>query len=172
MQTTLSLLALLLVMLLSVQSFHIVNRTERQIVLNEISTQLTGVGVEVIERVGSTLYDANTAGGIVISSIDSLTSTSDFGPGMTSCEYDPASANSCAAVEQFDGLTLSVDRDGITYDVSIGVSYFDESSNIVTSNKKFAKQVQVSISNPNLYISEPDNPMVVTMARIVTYSPF
>ena len=172
MQTTLSLLALLLVMFLSVQSFQIVNRTERQIVLNEISTQLTGVGVEVIERVGTSLFDQSTAGGIIVTSVDSLTATIDFGPGTPACDYDPSSATQCVAVEQFDGLNLTINREGIVYDVSIGVSFYDIMTNSTTTTKTFAKQIEVNISNPNLYISTPDNLLQVNMARIYTYSPF
>jgi len=172
MQTTLSLLALLLVMFLSVQSFQIVNRTERQIVLNEISTQLTGVGVEVIERVGTSLFDQKTAGGVIISSIDSLTASSDFGPGLPACEYESSSAIRCTAIEQFDGLNLTINREGVEYDVSIGVSFYDNTSNSTTTNRTFAKQVEVTISNPNLYITTPDNLLQVNMARIYSYSPF
>ncbi len=179
MQTSLSLLSLLLVMLLSLQSFQIITRTERQIYLNELETQLTGVGVQVIERIGTSLFDISTDGGIEVTSLDSLAASIDFG-GL--CDYELTAGSPCKAIEQFHGKDIIIDRMGLIYNVGIDISYVRVDTLIVgsdstftmtpTSTKRWAKQVSVNISNPNVWVTDPTNPLVVNMGRIYSYSPF
>ncbi len=165
MQTLYALLAMALVALLSLTVASSSRRSSQRMAVSEVSTQASGVAIDVIEQIARAPFDVATDTSKVsvwppVSSAAGLTAEADFG----GCAY----FNTCESVEEFDGVTFDYTRDGFTYGVSIVVRYVDEDNpNYQTGSQTFAKQVTVDIASPHLQIGAA--PAVLRMQRVITY---
>lgn len=171
-------LALALVMILSMNVQRGTGQTQRDQALNEITTLMTGVGTEVLDRVGSGHFDLYNAartsdttsvflcGRLTELQKDRLRPYSEFGTDDVHCpDYE-----NCSYIEGYHGLTHTVSRDGFDYDVTIRVRYYNDEAPADTTTPSFAKEVIVTIGNPYLYLGDdPTETLDVTMSRVFTY---
>lgn len=145
--------------------------TAQQQTFNEVATQLTGVGIEVLEHIArdSVYFDRHAfdfrsvppaCGRIDSTQIALFADPAAFG-GQT--------YTGSRFIEGFHGLKETIDRDGLEYEVGITVRYVDEVTHVVSSTETFAKEVLLDITNPYLHLGDPDNPVTVRMSRVFTY---
>ena len=171
MQVLYAFIAMLLVALLSLTLQRGMHSTERRQIVNEISTQLVGVGIDAIEFVGRHPFDSevDTNDAVVkakgfpyVSDATELTASGSFG----GC----ADYYACGDMDDYDGMTVSMNVDGLEYEVSIEVRYVQDSNPDNTSAvQTFSKEVRLEISSPYLYLSNPSNPLTVVVARVYSY---
>lgn len=167
MQALYGILAMAIVAILSLTVMRASRSTEHSMVLNEVTTQASGVGVDVLEAIGRLPFDSKTDTLKVtkipaVESADELTGPGSFG----GC----ASFSDCEDIDDFDGLTTTRALDGFEYDVEIDVRYVVEASPGTYSGvNTFAKEVRVLITNPYIHFGDPSNPLTVEMRRVFTY---
>ncbi len=166
MQVFYALIAMLLLALLSLTLQRGTHSAERRQIVNEMTTQLVGVGIDVVEHIGRQPFDSQTDSNKVatvppVTNANQLTPKGSFG-GCT--DY-----NSCEDVDDFDGLAITRIVDGLQFDVQIEVNYVDE---LTPDNQPgyntFAKEVRLTISSPYLYITK-STPVSVQIARVIAY---
>lgn len=140
-------------------------RSDLRMTVNEVSTQASGVAVDVIEHISRLPFDAKTDTSKVfvwppVTSPAALTSEGSFG----GC----VSYGACESIEEFDGFTFPVIRDGFRYDVTVDVVYvLEDNPSTYSATQTYAKQVTVSVASPHLNIGS--GPMTLQMRRVITY---
>lgn len=165
MQVLYGLLAMAIVAILSLTVASSSRRSEQRMAVSEVSTQASGVAIDVIEAISRMPFDAKTDTAKVavwppVTSAAGLTAEGNFG----GC----ASFSACESVEEFHGLTFNRERDGFEYVVSIAVRYVDEDDPATYSaSQTFAKQVTVTVASPHLSIASA--PATLQMRRVLTY---
>ncbi|MFW5973179.1 MAG: hypothetical protein ACOCTG_04240 [Bacteroidota bacterium] len=168
-QTLFSLLAIMLLGLFSLQANRSMFGNEQKMILNEVATQATGVGIELLEEIGSYPYDPATLGVVLEDSEKGLLAET-FCNGTCACDPDSPFYNGCLVINDFDGKTATRVRDDLTYSVDIDVVYVSESDPSVTSSlPTFSKRVDLKITSPLLYMGSPDNPLTFRMSRVYTH---
>lgn len=166
MQVFYALIAMLLLALLSLTLQRGTHSAERRQIVNEMTTQLVGVGIDVIEHIGRQPFDSQTDSNKVatvppVTNAAQLTPKGSFG-GCT--DY-----NACEDVDDFDGLTITRDVGGLDFDVVIEINYVDENNpDVQPGFNTFAKEIRLSISSPHLYITK-SIPLTVQIARVRAY---
>ncbi|MFO8099470.1 MAG: hypothetical protein R6T83_07605 [Salinibacter sp.] len=170
-QTIYGIIALALVSMLALSMHQGTTNTQQRHVLNEVATQVTGVGVEVFEHIGR--------GGVAFDKfvVDTQTTFPTCGRTTTADVFTPedsfAPAESYATstyIEGFDGMTeVAIDRDDIPFEVDIEVAYVDPVTLAPSAVPTFAKEVTLTISSPFLFIKTPQTPVEVQMQRVFEY---
>lgn len=171
-----SILALVLIMFLSMNMQRGVSRTQQEQGVNEVGTQLTGVGTEVLERIGRTHFDQFTYDNSgpddkpYCGRVWNGRETIDFHiPGTNVCP----DFETCGYIEGFDGLTVPpVTRADFEFNVTVdSVRYVNPADyDDIFSTQTFAKRVWVTVENPYLYLGDdPSNTFSLTVDRVFTY---
>lgn len=168
MQVIYGLTAMALVALVSLTVQRTSTGTQQRMIVNEVATQLGGVGVEVLERIGSLPFDSKTDTTKVftfplVTEANQLTDASAFG-GCVDFAL-------CEDIDDFHGLTIQREQDDFTYGLQIDVEYVDVLAPFGSTYgpQSFAKKVTLSVTNPHLYLGDRDNPLTVTLSRVFTY---
>jgi hypothetical protein len=167
-----AILAILLVGLFSMNMHRSMHHTQNSMVVNEVVTQLTGAGYDVLDLIGRQPFDENTDESKqtpltypVIGNTGQLTPKADFG----GCTALAVWTSGCDDLDDFDGLTIEVDVDGFQYETSIAVGYVDPlDPDSPSGGNSYAKEVTLTISNPYLLIG--GQPMEVDLSRVYTYN--
>jgi hypothetical protein len=175
MQVIYAFIAILLLALLSLTLQRGIHSTERRQIVNEYSTQLVGVGIDVLEHIGRKPFDYE---------VD--TTRADFSIWRDDFPYatDPTDLTSsasaefgncgdfyvCDDIDDFHGLTFTRTVDGFDYTVSVFVEYVSESSpDVKPAVQTFSKEVRLEISSSGLYLSSPSEPLTIVLARVFAY---
>lgn len=142
-----------------------IGRTEQTQSLTEVSTQLTGVGTELLEQIGRSYYDRHTyvqratkpyCGRVQESQPNLFADTGSF------------STTSRRWIEGYHGLDTTITRGAFPYRARVEVRYVPDGGAVATGT--FSKEVVVRVTNPDLYIGDdPTNAITVTMQRVFTY---
>ena len=165
-------LAIMLVGLYSMNMHRSMHQTQNKMVVNEVLTQLTGAGYDVVDYIGRRPFDENTDESKqsplsypVITGTGFLTPKGSFGGCASLTLSDPA----CDDIDDFDGLAITVALGGFDYAVEVDVNYVDPNnpSNPATGNS-YAKEVAVTISNP--YVVVGGQPLEVRVTQVYTYN--
>lgn len=160
-----ALLAMAIIALIAFTVSTSTRRSDQRMTFNEVSTQASGVAVDVIEHISRLPFDVATDTSKVsvwppVSSPAALTPAANFG----GC----VSYNTCESIEEFHGFAFPVVRDNFRYDVSVDVAYVDEDNpSVYSANQTYAKQVTVSVASPHMNIG--NGPLTLQMRRVITY---
>lgn len=188
-----SILALLLIMFLSMNTQRGIMGTAEDQAFNEVTTQMTGVGTEVLERIGRAHFDQyNWLWGIgptpttvlameqrrqnLCGRLDEDQTSLLATIGSSTCAY----YGNCAFIEGFHNLPdTTLNRGDFDFNVgSFQVAYVDPTD--FTSPppgppgppppKSFAKKVTVTVEYPGIYFNnDPTNTLKLTLDRVFTY---
>ena len=167
MQALYGILAMAVVAILSLTVMRASRSTDTSIRMNEITTQMSGVGVDVLEAIGREPFDSETDTTKVstfpaVTSPAQLTDEGSFG----GC----ASFSACEDVDDFDDLTFTRQLDGFSYVIEIQVRYVDEDQpDVYAGTQTYAKEVRALITNQHVYLGNPSNLLTVEMRRVITY---
>jgi hypothetical protein len=132
--------------------------------LNEVETQLTGVGTEVLELVGSSYFDRYT-----------YLNRNDrpwCGRTPSADSFSTVYVSSRAYLEGFTDLDTTLTRGELDFHAVVDtVEYVNPTDFDSTSaSPTFAKRVTVTVENPHLYLGDdPTNTFSLTMERVFTY---
>lgn len=172
MQVIYAFIAMLLVALLSLTLQRGIHSTERRQIVNEVSTQLVGVGIDVLEHIGRTTFDyAVDTNRVDIDPIEDFPYVEDPAELTLPGSFGSCSDYySCKYIDGFDGMTVNRTVDGLDFEVDIFVQYVDEDNPDTASGvQTYAKEVRLEISSSALYLSSAANPLTVEIARVYTY---
>ncbi len=170
-QTLYGLIALALVSMLALNMQRGTTNTQQRQIFNEVATQVTGVGSEVFDHIARDgvyfdkyVYDTRS----VFPTCGRTTSPSVF---TAEASFVPATSYEASTyIEGFHGMTdVPVARDDIQYLVDIEVQYVDPVTLAPSATQTFAKEVTLTISSPLLFLRTPDNPVEITMSRVLEY---
>ncbi len=169
MQAFYGLIAMAIVALVGLTMQRSINGNQQRIVVNEVATDLSGVAVEVLEHIGSKAFDARTDTNKVtvfpaVTSASQLTSPTDATEWGACTNYQL-----CEDIDDFDGMMLTRNRDGLEYQITIDVEYVDPDNPDTPSGKSYAKAVEVAVSNPYMKVGSSNTPLTVNMYRVFTY---
>ncbi|MDX1740688.1 MAG: hypothetical protein R3178_05310 [Rhodothermales bacterium] len=175
MQVIYAFIAILLIALLSLTLQRSVHSTERRQIVNEVSTQLVGVGIDVLEDIGRHAFDYE----VDTTRADFPLWRDDFPYATNPAQLTPiASAEfgncvdfySCDDIDDFHNMTITRVVDGVGFNVDIFVEYVSETTpNVKPGTQTFAKEVRLEISSSALYLSSPANPLTVEISRVFAY---
>lgn len=179
-QTVYALLAIMLIGLVTLSFSRGIHSNEQEMMLNELASEMTSVGSEILNEVGRYPYDPVAlvvTTDHVLNTRGALRLESTFGTGST-CNPN-TQYSGCLFINDFHGKTATRVRqriyNGVTHDItytveSIVVRYVSESTpHTPTGTKTFAKEVVVTVSCPLVYLGSPDTPLKVQMSRVYTY---
>lgn len=186
-----SILALILVMVISMNTQRSVMGTAEEQALNEVATQMTGVGTEVLERVGRTHFDwYNWQYGVGTSTLGTSAAASEtrrtrFCGRLDENEADslatPGSFTPCGSygncnfIEGFHGLAdFTLTRGTFEFNIdTLHVEYVnpDDFTDATWANaKSYAKRVTVTVEYPGIYFNEdPTNTLKLDLDRVFIY---
>jgi hypothetical protein len=156
--------ALLVVMIVGMQMNRGAEATLQQQTLNEVGTQLTGVGTEVLERIGGSYFDRYTYVRRGTRPWCGRTTT----PDSFSTVYVP----SRRYIEGFVDFDTTLTRGEFAYHVSVDTVAYVQPTDFATTSgtPTYAKRVSVTVENPFLYLGDdPTNTFALTMTRVFTY---
>ena len=167
-------LAIMLVGVFSMNMHRSMHQAQHKMVLNEVTTELTGAAYDVLEHIGRQPFDENTNEQKIsplvypiITAENQLTQAG--GAEWGTCTSLSVTADTCDDLDDFDGVATTVVVDGFQYDVEIDVAYVDPANpNSLPGTRTYAKQVAVTISNT--YIRVGGQPLEVTIKRVFTYN--
>lgn len=168
MQTLYSLIALLLVMLLSLNFYQGRNHTQQNMIVNEVLTPFNDLGMELLDHIGRQAFDENTdetkiaePTWPIVTSPSGLTAEASFG-GCTDFW-------TCDDIDDFHGLTVNRDLNGLPYTVDISVRYVDEldPDQPTGGAPSYAKEVTLEISTAAIQMGGA--PLTVKIGRVYTY---
>lgn len=181
-QTLYGLIAVALSMVLSLNLLRTTTSAEQRMVLNEVATHVTGVGENLMEHIGNQAFDDNTHEGKAIPQppvfplivdVAMLTAESGFGNTGDGAACDHATPNfydaDCDDIDDFHGMTLSREIEGVTYTATIAVQYVvaDNPGQDSMGAKTYAKEVSITVTSPYLLLGGA--PLAVTVARVFSY---
>ncbi len=162
-QTLMAFLAVMLVMLFSLNHQQARLQSNKEVVSSELEIGASAVASEVLHFIGTKPFDARTADGSVtppFPDVNLLTSAEHFGHGrlFDACE-DIDDFNEIDPLTQFFEIR---DGDGFDFTINITVRYIDSSGN-ETSSPTWIKEVTLFVSGPATADGEPlmNNPYVV-----------
>ena len=173
-----SIIAIVLVGIMTMHVMLSMTSTQRRQAINEISTQMTEIGTEALERIGRTDFDEQTnEDGRDINDFPLVQNTSQL-TAEGSAEWGVCGTNGydfwddrCDDVDDFDDLTSTwtrEDLDGINYTLEFTVNYVDpDDPKTVLGSQSYAKEVIVEVSNP--YFTYGGTPYKVKLSRIYAY---
>ena len=176
-----SILALLMIMFLSMNTQRNIGRDQQEQTVNEIGTQLTGVGTEVLELIGSRYFDAYTyanrntqpyCGRVADDQLTLFSSETRPAADPGNTHGDCTDYTACNYIEGFQGIDTTLTRGEFDYRVEIlDVEYVDPLNFFSSSAAStFAKKVSVRVTNPFLYIGDdPTNTFSLDVERVFTY---
>ena len=171
-----SILALVLLMILSFNMQRGIKSTAQGQSINEVLTQLPGVGTEALEQIGRSYFDRHAfdqrntkpyCGRVADDETFNLSAPA--GANFGAC----ADFATCSYIEGFHGLDTTITRGEFDFAVHVDtVQYVDPADFSVTPGTvTFAKRVQVTVENPYLYLGDdPTNTFSLTMDRVFTYA--
>jgi len=137
--------------------------SQRQVFVNEASTQTMGVANEILDLIDrpGIEFDSGTAGlQAWEADLDGLTPPEEFG----GCDAIEA----CDDVDDFDGLNVTITNQGMNYDVAIEVMYVSRSNpDSVVTTPTMSKRVSVTIEASSVLMGN-DSP-TATISRVITY---
>jgi len=167
MQVFYSLIAILLVALLSMTVQRTAHRLNSQIYINEVVTQASGVGTATLEAIALRPFDSKTDT-MKVATIPAVTSAAQLTP---EAEFGGCIIfNTCEDIDDFSGMTITREYDGFEFTVVITVRYVDAlNPDVYTSSQTYAKEVLVEITNPYIYVGSSSNPITVPFRRIFSY---
>lgn len=174
-----SVLALMLIMFLSMNMQRGIGKDQHEQALNEVTTQLLGVGTEVLEHIGRSHFDGYNwrfgvdtptrpyCGRLDDTEADSLNSP--LGP--SSCEALGYTYENCPFIEGFVDFTPSLTRGEFEYNInSIEVGYVDPVTYAASGSPTFAKRVTIEVEYPYMYLgNDPSNTLKLEMDRVFIY---
>lgn len=179
-------LAILILSILTMTSQRGIAATLQGQTLVELESQLTGVGTEVLERVGQSYFDhyaythrasagfPRYCGRIRQDRLSDLAAPGSFVQATGATAADRYAA--APYIEAFHGIAttaapLTLRRSGIDYLVtSITVDYVNPATLAPSSTQTLAKRVTVRVENPNLYVGEnASNTFALNVSRVFTY---
>lgn len=192
-----SILALLLVMVVSMNTQRSVMSTAEDQAFNEVATQMTGVGTEVLERIGRTHFDRYAwYYGASTSTISGTTAqkrekrrqrlcgrlneneADSLGTPVSLATYCSTLGNpyrDCPFIDGFHNLpdfTLTRGQFEFTVD-TIRVEFVnpaDFNDGTWANAKSFAKRVTVSVEYPGIYFNDdPTNTLRLDLDRVFIY---
>ncbi len=179
-----AILALMMVMFLSMNMQRNVGRDQQEQALNEVATQLTGVGTGVLEQIGTRHFDKYTLDnerelpycGRIAEEEKQYRLSREGSVNFGACATDDRGLD-CRFIEGFEGVREPVTRGGIDYNVEIlDVQYVDPNDFdrvLPDDSTSFAKKVIIEVTNPFLYVgddpSNPDAQFSLTLERVFTY---
>lgn len=193
-----SLIALMLVGVLALNSMRTATHAEQRILSNEIMTQVTGVADEVFDHAAGYWFDHAVDESrsaiqppifplIEAHQTNLLTATSavpgatvDGWGGCTDAIYaqdtnmgqrrlqNTARPLTCDDVDDLHGLSIEMERDGLTYDVAVAVEYvLPTDPTVVSSSPTFAKRLTLTITSADYEIG--GSPLEVVLSRAFMY---
>ena len=177
-----ALLAMALVLILSLNLQRGISRTSQGQTVNEVGTQLTGVGTEILELIGRSHFDwynwengDNTpdrpyCGRVADDQLAFLSEPDASNP--TSTMGDCSDIGSCPYIEGFSGLDTTLTRSEFDYVVTVDTVHYVDPTDFTTisATQTFAKRVQVTVENPHLYVGDDTtNTFSLTLDRVFTY---
>ncbi len=143
--------------------------TQQRIISNEVLTQFSGVGDEILDDIGSLPFDERTDAArnpTRLASASELEAPAYFGG---NCNPDVNYAD-CKDIDDFHGKSRTLEREGLAYDAAIEVRYVDEDDpTIAIQSKTFAKEVVLHITSPHILDSQSSEPLSIVIARVFTY---
>jgi hypothetical protein len=167
MQALYGILAMALVALLSLTVMQAKRGTDNRILVNEMATQASGVGVDILEAISRFPFDSKTDTLKVftfpaVTSAAELTADADFGGATSFADAED--------IDDFDGVTLVRTLDGFDYSVAVEVRYVVETTpDQYSGAQTFAKSVRLQITNPHIFFGDRSNPLTIEMRRVFTY---
>jgi type II secretory pathway pseudopilin PulG len=179
-----SIIAIVLVGILTLHVMLSMTTTQRRQAVNEIATQMTEIGTEALERIGRTAFDERSKEkGKRVEDWPLLSLTDPLKQPTTkgSTEWGYCAVNgidfwhkACDDLDDFDQLVTQwtrEDLDGIIYTVEVTVNYVDPNApTSVVSGPTLAKEVVVEISNP--HFTYGGTPYKVRLSRVFVYTRF
>jgi hypothetical protein len=178
-QTLYGFIALGLVMILSLNTFRIITETQRTMAINEVATQITGVSMEILDHIGNRYFDHQTNPKFVfpkpptypyVTGESQLTGpgAAEWGVGTSGCPQGALKAvDDCDDIDDFDGMVVTRDVDGLNYTATISVQYVSTCT-LQPSGRSFAKEVEVTVVTPDALIG--GSQLQVTVSRVFTYN--
>ncbi|MDX1419531.1 MAG: hypothetical protein R3181_06140 [Rubricoccaceae bacterium] len=156
--------AVLVVMIVGMQMNRGAETTLQRQTLNEVATQLTGVGTEVLEMVGSTHFDRYTFANQGNRPWCGRTTSAD--------SFSTAYVPSRRYIEGFVDLDTTLTRSDLDFRVVVDTVEYVSTVDYTTpsATPTFAKRVTVTAENPYLYLGDdPSNTFTLSMDRVFTY---
>lgn len=166
-------LAIMLVGLFSLNMHRSMHQSQNRMVVNEVVTELTGAGYDVLEFIGRLPFDENTDESKkdpleypVINGPNQLTPVGNFG-GCAALALVP---DDCDDIDDFHNVPdVTIDVDGLEYDVEVAVRYVDPlNPETASAGNSLAKEVALTITNTYLLVG--GDPLQVNVKRIFTYN--
>ncbi len=164
--------AVIAMMIASLLAFNVQRGTmsaQQRVISNEVLTQFSGVGDEILEDIGSLPFDERTdvtRNPTRLASASELKAPAYFGG---NCNPDADYAD-CLDIDDFHGKSRTLEREGLAYDAAIEVRYVDEDDpTIAIQSQTFAKEGVLHITSPLILDSQSSEPLSIVMTRVFTY---
>jgi len=166
-------LAIMMVGLFSLNMHRSMHQSQNRMVVNEVVTELTGAGYDILELIGRLPFDENTDESKqspleypVINFTSELTPAAQFGGCTAVALEDPA----CDDIDDFHGIpTFTITVDGLEYEADVAVQYVDPvNPDTPAGGNSYAKEVELTITNPYLLVG--GQPIQVNVRRVFTYN--
>lgn len=163
-------MSIMLVGIFSTNMFRSIHQSELRMITNEVLTELTGAGYDVLEFIGRRAFDENTDESKidplvypVITTVGQLTSIAGFG----GCDSFTLAPPGCDDIDDFDGVTADVTLGAFVYEVEVDVRYVVPTTAAPSASPTYAKEVTLTLTNPYVLIGA--DPLQVTVSRVFTY---
>lgn len=151
------------VMLLSIMINEGRTLGQRQIFVNEVSTQMVDVATTVLDEIDrpDLPFDSKTAGLHAFETLaDSLTSPNAFG----GCNV----MSTCGDVDDFHGMHMKIANRGLEYRVSIDVAYVSRSNpDSIVTTPTMSKMVTVNVTASSVLIG--NDSLSASISRVIPY---
>ena len=166
-------LAIMLVGIFSMNMHRSMHHSQNKMVVNEIVTELTGAGYDMLEMIGRLPFDEHSDETKkspltypVITTPGQLTPPGSFG-GCTAINIE---VTACDDIDDFHGIpTFTIDVDGLEYEADVNVRYvLYNDPDTPAGAQSYAKEVRLTITNPYLLIG--GDPLEVNVRRVFTYN--
>lgn len=166
-QTLYGILAMSMLALLTLTLNNSIHSNDQEMMMNEISSHVTGMADELFDEISGLSYDSATLSDQNLVTRDVLSDEETFG--TENCEPEN-NFSGCWVMNDLHGATMEHTVGGITYHMEISLRYVDESDPTQdSSTPTFSKMAEIRISSPDLYIGSSSNPLTVVLDRLYNY---
>jgi|GEM_PF-3004225 len=166
-QTLYGILAMSMLALLTLTLNNSIHSNDREMMMNEISSHVTGMADELFDHISGLSYDSATLSDQNLVTRDVLSDEETFG--TENCQPEN-NFSGCWVMNDLHGATIDHTVGGITYQMEVSLRYVEENDPTVdSSTPSFSKMVEIRISSPDLYIGSSSNPLTVVLDRLYNY---
>jgi hypothetical protein len=165
-QTLYAIVAIMMLAVLSLTFNRALHSNDTRMILTEVSAQVTPVAMDILDYIGTLRYDAS------VEDIGLVQPANLQNPieGSELCDPNDGYKGCADVMNELHDKTITRVIHGLTYNIHVALEYLDAvNPDQVSLDPSFHKRATLTISSPELLMSNTNEPLEIVITRRFAY---